>query len=160
MPIHGLPPRSSPAASRSTASHAPPHPRTKRPLEPSYDSANQGYVWNVFIGVRPDANGTILGTLNPGSTAPGFDGYSVLNGVQVMAGASPSVLLNPALSGSRLNFEISTLTGQTYIVEYKLNLADSNTTWQQFQTFNGDGTTHTISAPLTNRQCFYRCRVP
>jgi T5SS/PEP-CTERM-associated repeat protein len=62
------------------------------------------------------------------------------------------------LTGTNFTFDISTVTGSTYVVEYTDSL--SPPAWHTLQTVVGDGTLHTITDAITaSTQRFYRVRV-
>jgi len=68
---------------------------------------------------------------------------------------SDPVILNPRQRGQEFTFSFNTVSGRTYLVEYKTNLNDGS--WQILQTNNGDGTQQTIVTPLgASSQRFFR----
>jgi photosystem II stability/assembly factor-like uncharacterized protein len=91
------------------------------------------------------------------------NGFWFLDTVQVtdtvcLPPVTNPVIINPALRNSSFTFDINTVTGRTYIVEYKTNLNDS--VWQFLQNVNGNGTQQTVGIPITSSaQAFYRFRV-
>ena len=74
---------------------------------------------------------------------------------QCLAPVTNPVILNPVALRNSFNFAINTVTGRTYIIEYKTNLDDP--LWQTFQTLPGNGSQQTISAPINglSRQFFH-----
>jgi len=67
-------------------------------------------------------------------------------------------LLAPVSVGANFNFSFNTVSGFTYVVQYKNNLNDP--VWLTLQSVTGDGTQQTItnSLPLTGK-CFYRLTI-
>ena len=59
---------------------------------------------------------------------------------------SNPVIVNPLVKTNQFSFAINTVSGRTYVVEYKTNVTDA--TWQFLQNLPGDGSQHTISIPV------------
>lgn len=68
---------------------------------------------------------------------------------------SDPVLVNAAVNTNQFTFVINTVSGRTYVVEYKTNLLDS--TWQFLENISGNGNQQIISVPISSAsQSFYR----
>jgi hypothetical protein len=69
------------------------------------------------------------------------------------------VIFAPVLDSNRFLFSFATVTGLTYVVEYKNQFTNRN--WTPLQTNTGDGGTTTVTNVLSaNPQRFFRLRVP
>jgi PKD repeat protein len=73
-------------------------------------------------------------------------------------GASLPVILSPGFDGTSFSFSFQTVSGKTYIVQYKNSLNDP--IWQTLATLPGDGTNKTVSSSTpSSAQVFYRLSV-
>jgi hypothetical protein len=66
---------------------------------------------------------------------------------------APVIIVGPA-NPNNFTFSFASISGRTYVVQYKDSLDDP--VWQLLQTIPGDGTTKVVNDPLTNSQRFYR----
>jgi len=67
-------------------------------------------------------------------------------------------LTAPVANGTELKFQLPTVFGVDYILEYKNDLNDS--TWKPVQWISGNGSTLVIADPApTAPMCFYRIRM-
>ena len=66
-------------------------------------------------------------------------------------------ILNPVFSSGQFRFDIATVSGVSYTVEYKDALGSA--LWQTGQTLVGDGMTHTITNALAGGHRFFRLRL-
>jgi hypothetical protein len=83
---------------------------------------------------------------------------SVTSAVATLTVMAPPSLLSPTLSGGNFSFSFATVAGFTYLAQYKNSLSDP--VWQTLQSIPGDGTTKTITVPLSAAaQRFYRVAV-
>ena len=83
---------------------------------------------------------------------------SVTSAVATLTVMAPPSLLSPTVNGGNFSFSFATVTGFTYLAQYKNSLSDP--VWQTFQSITGDGTTKTITVPLSAAvQRFYRVTV-
>ena len=86
-----------------------------------------------------------------------IDSVAVTDPQCLPAVANP-VILTPAVTGGLFSFSIGTITSRLYTIEFKTNLNDAD--WQTLQTFSGNGSTQTITAPLVpGNQKFFRFQV-
>jgi PKD repeat protein len=71
---------------------------------------------------------------------------------------NPPLILSAAFSNANFTFSFATLSGFTYVVQYKDSLTDP--IWQPLQSVPGDGTVKTITIAITSvAQRFYRLSV-
>ena len=68
----------------------------------------------------------------------------------------PVTLLNPAIGGGNFSFSFQSLSGSTYTVLSRTNVAAG--VWQTNTTVSGDGTVKLISIPATTSPRFFRVR--
>lgn len=77
---------------------------------------------------------------------------------QCLSPVTNPVIVNSGQTNSVFSFGINTVSGRTYVVEYKTNLNDS--AWTFFENLNGNGSLQTVHVPVTSaRQQFYRFHV-
>ena len=66
-------------------------------------------------------------------------------------------LANPRFEAGTFNFDISTVPGRNYTIQYTANLLATD--WQNWSSFEGDGTVHTITDLPWDTPLFYRAIV-
>lgn len=100
----------------------------------------------VMIGANP--GGTVL----TGSTSGNFATGLPIN-------YPPLVLTNCAASGSSFQFDVICTIGQSFVAEYRTNLAAG--AWQTLATTNASNALVRFIHPnaSTNRSCYYRARL-
>jgi sugar lactone lactonase YvrE len=79
-------------------------------------------------------------------------------GIFALSGTASVALQSPQAAGGSIRFSIQTLANEGYTVEESADL--STGVWQVCQRVAGNGQTVQITAPLTNRQQFFRVSQP
>jgi sugar lactone lactonase YvrE len=79
-------------------------------------------------------------------------------GVFALSGTASVALQSPQAAGGSICFSIQTLANAGYTVEQSTDL--SSGAWQVYQHVSGNGQPVQITAPLTNRQQFFRVTQP
>ncbi len=112
------------------------------------------------IGYRAASPGQVLTVHYRATRLYDMDfGSLTLAAISLEGSVSPTLrILNPHEASGSLAFELSTEAGRTYTVEYADTLPSSN--WQTLTTITGDGTTRTVSDPVSFPARFYRVRTP
>jgi sugar lactone lactonase YvrE len=104
------------------------------------------------LNSKPVTSVTFTMPDGPDATANTTTGIFALSG-------TPSVALQiPQASGGSLNFSFPTFTNQSYTIEQTTNLSVGS--WQFYENVTGNGAIMQITAPLTNRQQFFRIIQP
>jgi sugar lactone lactonase YvrE len=79
-------------------------------------------------------------------------------GIFAISGTPSVALQSPQLSGGNFNFSFPTEDNQSYTIEQTTNLSVG--AWQFYENVTGNGAAMQITAPLTNRQQFFRVIQP
>jgi PKD repeat protein len=114
---------------------------------------------NFSINQHPTNTYTAPGAYTITLTTGGTGGTNVLvRSNYVVVSARPLIVL-PAFNGDNFYFAFETLTGKTYVIQYKDSLDDP--AWQTLQSVPGDGSVKAITNSISAApQRFYRLSVP
>jgi hypothetical protein len=104
------------------------------------------------LNAKPVAAVTFTMPHGPDTTA------NTATGIFALSGAPSVALQSPQAAGGGINFSFATMAGQSYTIEQTTNLSLGS--WQVYQQITGNGETMQITAPLTNRQQFFRVLQP
>jgi PKD repeat protein len=138
------------------------------PLLVSFTNASvgaQSYLWNFGDGgsstaANPTHAYTNAGIYSVSLTASNVAGTNILtraNFVVVPPGGELA-LTNPTLVGTNFQFTFPTVSGFTYLVQFK-NALDE-VTWQPWQTLSGDGLLKMVEVPVAGQpERYFRLRV-
>jgi hypothetical protein len=91
------------------------------------------------------------------------DGDGVLNIEEFIVGSNPTSgssgpeMNNTALTNGMMHFDMATVTGRVYDVDYRSNMVSSS--WQTYTSFLGNGTTMAITNNRFDPRLYYRFRV-
>jgi PKD repeat protein len=107
---------------------------------------------NVVIGFTPAGEGAFTNVVVFASNGGGST--NVLIGRAI----NPPLILSPTFGGTNFSFSFASLSGFTYLVQYKDALM--NPIWQTLESVPGDGTVKPITVPTSPAlQRFYRLSV-
>jgi hypothetical protein len=113
---------------------------------------------NATVGIQQDDTHSILFECNAGGLTNGLQ-LTYQQGCSDGGGACAiPVISSPVLSGTALTFSFETISGRTYLVQFKNSLGDTN--WQVLQTIPGDGSIKTVTNSTTlTLERYYRLLV-
>jgi hypothetical protein len=113
---------------------------------------------NATVGIQMDSTRFILFECNAGGLTNGLQ-LTYQQGCSDGGGACTiPVISSPSLTGTALTFSFETISGRTYLVQYKASLDDTN--WQVLQTIPGDGSIKTVTnSTTTAAQRYFRLSV-
>jgi PKD repeat protein len=121
------------------------------------------YTWDFGDGKFSTATNasnvyTNVGKFGVTLTASGPAGSSAITRTNYISVVTAPFITMPTLAGTNLSFSFGTLTGFSYIIQFKDSL--TNALWQNGQVVNGDGTIQTVFVPTTTpTQRFFRLLV-
>ena len=110
---------------------------------------------NATVGIQKDSTRAILFECNAGGLTNGLQ-LTYQQGCSDGGGACAiPVISSPVLSGTALTFSFQSVAGNTYLVQYKDSLDQTN--WQVLQTIPGDGSIKTVTNSTESAaQRYYR----
>jgi hypothetical protein len=126
--------------------------KDNNPLGPrSAWSGNSGGWLPVFANLPASASGQTVQLRwhfgqSRGLTNGGwFIDAPVITEPQCLPPVSNPIIVDPTIKTNSFSFSIDTVSGRTYVVEYKTNLIDN--VWQFFENLPGNGIRQTVTVP-------------